>query len=78
VPAAHGVEVLGFQVVAETANQLSPPELGALLKLLHGADAPFTTVQATYRIWRHDERAGEAFRAEIEEVALQDLSCSCR
>jgi hypothetical protein len=43
------------------------PELGMLLELLHRADAPFTTVQATYRIWRHDERATAAFHADIDE-----------
>ena len=36
---------------------MSEVELGALLALLHGAD-PFRSVQATYRIWRHEERAG--------------------
>ncbi len=42
-------------------------ELGALLALLHGAADPFRTVQATYRTWRHDERASEAFLADVEE-----------
>ena len=44
-----------------------PPELGAILELLHRADAGFTTVQATYRIWRHDERSAAAFRANFDE-----------
>ena len=42
-------------------------ELGALLALVHGAADPFRTVQATYRTWRHDERASEAFLADVEE-----------
>lgn len=42
-------------------------ELGALLALLHRADAAFDQVEATYRIWRHDERAAAAWRAEIEQ-----------
>jgi hypothetical protein len=41
--------------------------LGALLALLHRADAAFDRVEATYRIWRHAERAAAAWRAEIEE-----------
>ena len=44
-----------------------PIELGALLELLQRAGAPLTTVQATYRIWHHDERARAAFQADIEE-----------
>ena len=51
--------------MADLADQL--PELGALLELLHGADAPFETVQATYRIWSHHERAHGAFVAQIED-----------
>jgi hypothetical protein len=51
-------------------------ELGALLVLLHGADGPFRTVQATYRTWRHDERAGEAFRANTEEQKRRGASIS--
>jgi hypothetical protein len=39
-----------------------PPELGDIFELLHRGDAAFTTVQATYRIWSHDERAAAAFR----------------
>ena len=64
--------------MAEIANEAlkPPPELGALLELLHRADAPFTTVQATYRIWRHDQRAGEAFRAEIEEEKRRGAAIS--
>ncbi len=42
-------------------------ELGALLALLHRGDAGFDRVEATYRMWRQDERAAVAWRAEIEE-----------
>jgi hypothetical protein len=51
-------------------------ELGALLALLHGADDPFRTVQATYRTWRHDERLREAFCADIEEQKRRGASIS--
>jgi hypothetical protein len=50
------------------------PELGALLALLHRADDPFTTVQATYRVWRHDDRASAAFRADAEEQKRRGVS----
>jgi hypothetical protein len=52
------------------------PTLGTLLELLHRADAPLATVQATYRIWRHDERAAAAWRAEIEEEKRGGASIS--
>jgi hypothetical protein len=42
-------------------------ELGALLVLLHGADAPVATVEVIYRLWRHPERGSAAFLADIEE-----------
>jgi|GEM_PF-4549194 hypothetical protein len=51
-------------------------ELGMLLVLLHGADDPFRTVQATYRAWRHDERLREAFRADYEEQKRRGASIS--
>jgi hypothetical protein len=41
--------------------------LGELLVLLHGADAPMDTVEVTYRVWRHRERAQAAFVADAEE-----------
>lgn len=41
--------------------------LGSLLELLHRADASFRSVEATYRIWRHEERASAAWRAAVEE-----------
>jgi hypothetical protein len=69
-PKRQALEPLPLRVVAESPDGALtpiPPELGFLLELLHGADAPFATVQATYRIWQHDQRAGEAFHAEVEE-----------
>jgi hypothetical protein len=41
--------------------------LGALLVLLHGAEAPVDTVEVTYRLWRHRQRADAAFVADAEE-----------
>ena len=51
-------------------------ELGALLVLLHGADAPMQSVQATYRVWRHEERLQKAFRADAEEQKQRGASIS--
>lgn len=51
-------------------------ELGALLVLLHGADAPFRSVQAAYRIWRHQDRLQEAFVANFEEQKRHGASVS--
>jgi hypothetical protein len=51
-------------------------ELGALLVLLHGADPPFRSVQASYRIWRHEERLRDAFVADAEEQKRQGASIS--
>lgn len=51
-----------------------PPELGVLLELLHRGATSFTTVQATYRIWRHEERLAAAFRADIEEQKSRGAS----
>jgi hypothetical protein len=45
----------------------SVDELGALLVLLHGADTAYRNVQATWRVWRHQERLNQAFRADAEE-----------
>jgi uncharacterized protein DUF4245 len=45
----------------------SAVELGALLALLDRGDAGFDQVEATYRMWRHNERAAAAWRTEIEE-----------
>jgi hypothetical protein len=52
------------------------PGLGALLVLLHGAADPFRTVQATYRMWRHTRRMGDAFRAHTEEQKRSGASVS--
>ena len=35
-------------------------ELGVLLALLHRGDEGFDQVEATYRMWRHDQRAAAA------------------
>lgn len=40
--------------------------IGALSVLLHGAAESFRTVAVTYRTWRHEQRAREAFRADAE------------
>lgn len=53
-------------------------ELGALLVLLHSADAPFRSVQATYRVWCHEERLREAFVADAEEQKRRGASISIR
>ncbi|MEA2147716.1 MAG: hypothetical protein QOG59_3303, partial [Solirubrobacteraceae bacterium] len=49
-------------------------ELGALLVLLHGADAPVDTVEVIYRLWRHRERAHAAFLADVEEQQRRGVS----
>jgi hypothetical protein len=41
-------------------------ELGELLELLHGADAPFETLYGRFRSWHHHERQDAAFKAEAE------------
>lgn len=43
-------------------------QLGDLLLLMHRADAGFTSVYASYRIWRHDQRMSEAVRAETQQL----------
>jgi hypothetical protein len=55
-------------------------QLGALLVLLHRADAPVRSVEATYRTWRHEQRASAAWRAGIEEEKRRGAaisSCGC-
>ena len=52
------------------------PRLGELLELLHGADSPFTSVQASYRVWRHAERAQAAFIARAEAEKRRGASIS--
>lgn len=59
-----------------TGETTGPSELGALLELLHRADTPFRTVQTTYRIWHHDQRAMEAFQAGIEEEKRRGAAIS--
>ncbi|MEE6140663.1 hypothetical protein SKC41_30680 [Mycobacterium sp. 050128] len=51
-------------------------EFGALLALLHDAADRFRTVQATYRVWRHEERLLAAFRADAEEQKQRGASIS--
>lgn len=53
---------------------VDPVGLGALLVLLHGADAPVETAEVTYRVWRHRERAHAAFIADAEEQTRQGAS----
>lgn len=45
------------------------PQLGELLALLHRADAAFDSVEATYRIWRPEERSSAGWRALRAELA---------
>src|ERR1700759_5380075 len=42
-------------------------DLGALLVVLHGADAPRDGVEVTYSVWRHQQRLHAAFIADAEE-----------
>lgn len=50
-------------------------DLGELLVLLHGGDVPAnTTIQVTYRVWRHQERLHAAFRANAEEQQRRGAS----
>ena len=43
------------------------PSLGELLALLHRADAAFDQVEASYRIWRHEQRSAAARQTQVEE-----------
>jgi hypothetical protein len=52
------------------------PSLGELLALLHRADAAFARLEATYRIWRHEERASAARQAEVEEARRRGAAIS--
>lgn len=67
---------LGF--VSESLETLDcdKAQLGSLLELLHRADIPFRSVEATYRIWRHEERASAAWRAGMEEETRRGASIS--
>ena len=51
-------------------------DLGALLVVLHGADAPPGRVDVTYRVWRHQERLHAAFTANAEEQKRRGASIS--
>lgn len=64
--------------MAETPQRTAGDEveLGDLLVLLHRADAPIRSIQATYRIWRHRERLQEAFVADAEEQKRRGASIS--
>ena len=42
--------------------------------LLHGGNAPVNTVEVTYRVWRHRERAHAAFLADAEEQKRRGAS----
>ncbi len=42
--------------------------------LLHGADARVDTVEVTYLLWRHRQRAHEAFVADAEEQKCRGAS----
>jgi hypothetical protein len=53
---------------------VDPQGLGALLVLLHGADAPIESVEASYRVWRHHDRAHAAFIAHAEEQERRGAS----
>ena len=53
---------------------LDPADLGALLLVLHGADAPKGRVEVTYRVWRHQARSHAAFIADAEEQKRQGAS----
>ena len=54
--------------------RVDPADLGALLVVLHGADAPRGRVEVTYRVWRHQERSHAAFIANAEEQKRRGAS----
>lgn len=54
--------------------RVPPADLGDLLVVLHGADAPRGTVAVTYRVWRHEERLHAAFTADVEEQKRRGAS----
>jgi outer membrane lipoprotein-sorting protein len=60
------------------STSVGQAELGALLVLLHGADAAFRSVEATWRLWRHEERLRQAFVADAEEQKRRGASISSR
>ncbi len=44
-------------------------ELGDLLELLHGAQRPFATLRASYRVWTHHERSTAAFMSTVKDAS---------
>src|ERR1700759_696830 len=52
------------------------PPLGDLLALLHRADAAYDQVEASYRIWRHEERAAAARAAQVEQEKQRGAAIS--
>jgi hypothetical protein len=52
------------------------PSLGELLALLHRADAAFDRVEASYRIWCHEQRSAAARQAQVEEEKRRGASIS--
>jgi hypothetical protein len=56
--------------------RVDPADLGELLVVLHGADAPRGSVAVTYRVWRHEERLHAAFIADVEEQKRRGASIS--
>jgi hypothetical protein len=54
--------------------RVDPAELGDLLVVLHGAEAPRDRVEVTYRVWRHQERLHAACIANAEEQKRRGAS----
>jgi hypothetical protein len=54
--------------------RVDPEDLGALLVVLHSADAPRGRVEVTYRVWRHQERPHAAFTANAQEQKRRGAS----
>jgi hypothetical protein len=54
-------------------------DLAEILRLLHDAEKPFTTLSGRFRIWRHLERHDAAFRADAlrRGGATGDLGPDC-
>jgi hypothetical protein len=50
--------------------------LAAVLELLHGAEMPFACVAASYRIWRHNERASAAWEADVVDQKRRGAAIS--
>jgi hypothetical protein len=61
----HGLRAT-LDAVPEIPAAGDESDLGALLALLQGVGERFRTVQLTFRVWRHEHRLQEAFRAHIE------------